>query len=122
MRMCLAFSDHNKSWSMPCRVCRHNRLEKRQAGNCRQTKGAVCVPSLSTSINRRGNSLLHSVSCLIHYHNRNLSHTDTHMPSTSAFCFVFHSPELSSVCAMSLYRHLLRTLQVNHNTMGLESI
>lgn len=36
MRMCLAFSDHNKSWSMPCRIYHHNRqgIAGRQREQC----------------------------------------------------------------------------------------
>lgn len=63
--MCLAFLDHNKSWSMPCRVYHHNRLETRQAGNCRQTKGAVCVHSLTTGINRAGEGTLTAPFCVM---------------------------------------------------------
>lgn len=63
--MCLAFLEHNESWSMLCRVYHHNRVENRQAGNCQQTKGAVCVHSLTTDITRAGEGTLTAPFCVM---------------------------------------------------------
>ena len=102
MRMCMAFLDHNKRWSMPCRVYHRNRLENRQVGNCRQTKGAVC----SQSHNRHQQSqekeliLLRSVSRTIHYPQREpATHKYTHSQQIYLLLYILPtSDELSSVC------------------------
>lgn len=120
MRMCVAFLDHNKRWSMPCRVYHHIRLENRQAGNG-SSESAVAQSALAEP----GAELtsLPSVSCTVHYPQReSLPHTNTRIPRSTC-CFMFHPSQVSrAVCAISFCTCLSWTLQVNRSIRGLESI
>lgn len=75
--MCMAFLDHKRQ-SMPCRVYRHNRLENRQAGNCRQ--GEQCIHSHTIGINRaRSRNSYCSILCHAPSTNHNVNPCHTHI-------------------------------------------
>lgn len=122
MRMCMAFLDHNKRWSMPCRVYHQSRLENRQAENCRQRE--QCVHGCTLGINRARSGNSYCSVCAMHYPQRkSQTHTHIHIPSRSTRCFIFHSSQMSrEVCATNFCSFLSWTLQVNHSIRGLESI